>query len=213
MIGKLTFANLWDTFKNNIIAVIVIIGLTLGSVTLYYNFIYTPKYESSAQVLLNTKESKKTQQTEGLKANIQLMNTYTAVIKSGSMLDLVKKELKLKTPLNQLVANTTVESDLNSLVVKITYTGTDKKAVSQTMEVLVKKIQKEIPKTFGETSVKIVEHPTEVRGEDHLGEYFFAIIIGVFLSAIMILLLTMFKKTITSKDQIEDMEIDFLNEF
>ena len=51
------------------------------------------KYQASTQVLVNQKESDSQMMAQEVQSNIQLVNTYSEIVKSPRILDEVSKEL------------------------------------------------------------------------------------------------------------------------
>ena len=57
--------------------------------------IVQPKYEASTQVLVNQKEKDKDIMAQQVQSNIQLVNTYSEILKSPRILDKVAKRKRL----------------------------------------------------------------------------------------------------------------------
>ena len=53
----------------------------------------TPKYSSSTQVLVNQKETDSQMMAQQVQSDLQLVNTYSEIIKSPRILDKVSKNL------------------------------------------------------------------------------------------------------------------------
>lgn len=57
-------------------------------------FLMKPKYEANTQVLVNQKEKNSELMAQEVQSNIQLVNTYTEIVKSPRILDEVAKKNK-----------------------------------------------------------------------------------------------------------------------
>ena len=91
-------------------------------ISLIYTFlIASPKYEASTQVLVNEKEKSDNMQAQQVQSNIQLVNTYSEIVKSPRILDEVAKEHKeySSSQLNKMVSvNTEAQSQILNISVK-----------------------------------------------------------------------------------------------
>ena len=57
-------------------------------------FLMKPKYEANTQVLVNQKESNEQYRAQEVQSNIQLVNTYSEILKSPRILEDVAKKIK-----------------------------------------------------------------------------------------------------------------------
>ena len=58
-------------------------------------FLMKPKYEANTQVLVNQKESNEQYRAQEVQSNIQLVNTYSEILKSPRILEDVAKKIKI----------------------------------------------------------------------------------------------------------------------
>ena len=83
------------------------------------HFLIKPKYESSTQIIVNQKEKDDQMLAQQLQSDLQLVNTYSEIIRSPRIMDEVSKDLKNKYSGSQLSNMTTVESAAQSQILKI----------------------------------------------------------------------------------------------
>lgn len=102
-----------------LIVLITIIATALSGMISY--FVLTPVYEGSTQILVNQSNVDQQQgyQQSQVQANIDLVNTYSVIIKSPTILDKVIKQLNLDQTVDQLRDQLNVTSEQNSQVVNI----------------------------------------------------------------------------------------------
>lgn len=90
-------------------------------------FVLTPIYEASTQILVN--KSNGSQQTvydnNEIQTNLQLMNTYSSIIKSPRILEIVKEELNLSLSIEELNEAVTVTNEDESQVLNIVVQDTN----------------------------------------------------------------------------------------
>lgn len=83
-------------------------------------FIITPKYEASTQILVNQKSSSNQLDTTQMRGNIELINTYSVIIKSPAILDKVIEKLKLDVSVEQLNKSIQINSQSESQIFSMT---------------------------------------------------------------------------------------------
>ena len=121
MENTLDFTRIWEIIKKNwmIFLILPIIFLLLS---LTYTFLIAqPKYEASTQVLVNQKEKDKDIMAQQVQSNIQLVNTYSEILKSPRILDKVAKKEKdySSTKLSKMIlVNTEAESQILNVSVR-----------------------------------------------------------------------------------------------
>ncbi|MBC6316034.1 YveK family protein [Listeria grandensis] len=212
-IKNLTVSNLWKTFKGNFIWMLLIICLSVASVYTYNNYIAKPQYTSSFQVLFNIEQTDtKTQTSDGVRNNIQLINTFTSVLQSGKIMDLVKDKVKTTDSSSTLASDTKIVSNENSLVMTINYTNLDKDQVIKVSSAMVDVVSKEIPKIFKGTTVTVLEKASEPSAPSNNSTYILAVMVGLMLSCTLLFILCALDTTIQNKDQLESMGLPFLGD-
>jgi capsular polysaccharide biosynthesis protein len=122
----ISLRELMDTLKKRM-KLILLITLTAIIVSAGVSFfLLTPIYQSSAQLLVNQKESKQQTYNPGeIQTNLQLINTYKVIIKSPVILDKVIADLNLNMNAAQLNSKITVGSESDSQVVNLSVQDTD----------------------------------------------------------------------------------------
>jgi capsular polysaccharide biosynthesis protein len=128
MEDKISLKELFQIVKSRF-SLIISVTLVVVIITAVISFfILTPVYQSSTQLLVNQTQNNQSLYNENqVQTNLQLVNTYSVIIKSPAVLDLVIKDLNLKMSEGELNQDITVESETNSQVVNITVQNTDPK--------------------------------------------------------------------------------------
>ena len=102
-----------------LIASITIVAVLLSGVLSY--FVLTPIYSASTQILVNQSKSEESlYQNYEVQTSLQLINTYSVILKSPRILNEVIGELNLSMSADELNEEITVESESDSQVVNIT---------------------------------------------------------------------------------------------
>ncbi|MGK0576851.1 YveK family protein [Macrococcus capreoli] len=146
-------------------------------------FLITPIYSASTQVLVNKNEIQSQMDLQSTQADLQLINTYSEIMKSPVILDEVAKNLKIDTNIQKKV---TVTSTNQSKVITITVNDTsDKMAVSIANEI-TKVFKKKINKIMKVDNVTVLnEAKQNLNAKPIKPQPIFNILIGVLLGAIL----------------------------
>ncbi|UOE93879.1 Wzz/FepE/Etk N-terminal domain-containing protein [Alkalihalobacillus sp. LMS39] len=101
-----------------LIILIPILAVLVSGIISY--FVLTPVYESSTQLLVNQTQQEQNINSNDIRANLEIINTYNVIIKSPVILEKVIAEANLSETVGQVNNRITVGSEGNSQVVKIT---------------------------------------------------------------------------------------------
>ena len=87
--------DIFNTLKKRwkLIVLMTIVAALISGIISY--FVLTPVYQASTQILVNQKDSEKQLDVTQLKSNVDLINTYSVIIKSPAILEKVIKNLDL----------------------------------------------------------------------------------------------------------------------
>ncbi|MBM7690769.1 capsular polysaccharide biosynthesis protein [Peribacillus deserti] len=107
----------------------LIVSITLAAVLvsgIISYFVLTPIYQASTQLLVNQKESKPTLYNGNeVQTNLQLVNTYSEIIKSPVILDKVKEELNLPISTAILTGKVTVGNANDTQILNVSVQDID----------------------------------------------------------------------------------------
>lgn len=111
---------LFQTLKKRIVLIISVTLIMMITSGLVSYFILTPEYKSSTQILVNQAKTDDTfYNTNEVQTNIQLISTYSVIIKSAAILNSVRNDLGLKESVAELNEKITVESTQNSQIMTV----------------------------------------------------------------------------------------------
>lgn len=211
-VNNLTVKGLWETLKKNIIWIMLFIIIAQGCLFLYQKYAIVPEYNAQAEILVSENKSTDAKSVEDVSNNIQLINTYTAVLKSSKIMDIVKKEGNFDKETKDLLQNLTVTSDEKSLVFNITYSGIDKAEVKSISKLYVQTVQKELPKLFTKNSITVLENPeTEITQQGYSNNVI-TLLVSMILSILFILIRCAMDKRVKTKEQLTRMGLIYLGD-
>lgn len=142
----ISLKELFHTLKKRITLIISITLFAMIISALVSYFVLTPEYKSSTQILVNqTKDDQSVYNYNEVQTNVQLISTYSVIIKSAAILNNVKNELNLDYSVSELNDKITVESAQNSQIMTVSVTDPDPvialNIANKTAEVFEKEIK------------------------------------------------------------------------
>ncbi|MBT2646890.1 capsular biosynthesis protein [Bacillus sp. ISL-34] len=171
-------------------------------------FLLTPVYESSTQILVNQKKSDNLLDSNQIRSNIDMINTYSVIIKSPAILDKVIDELELDQSVEQLSEKITINSQENSQVFSLTVQDSKPSQAVEIANTVSETFQKEIKNIMNVDNVsvlakaKIEENPTPVKPNPLLN-IAIAVIVGLMAGIGLAFLLEYMDNTIKDEEDIE----------
>ena len=106
--------------KEKLFFIIIIVLIGLSAVLTYDLFIKVPKYSTYTSIALVKSDNNTTTLTQSdVMLNKNLINTYTEIVKSKKVLKQVKKELGLKSSINDIAKEVSVSSVNDTEIIKI----------------------------------------------------------------------------------------------
>ena len=147
----ISLGQVFNTLRKHIIMIIIFtFGGLLVSAGITY-FVMTPKYDSSALILVNRKDSTNDmQQNTNITTDLQMINTYKDIITGPVILDAAAKDLnkagRFSGTAGDLQGALTISNNENSQVVKVTAEATSPYVARDIANAVTKVFQKKVTK-------------------------------------------------------------------
>lgn len=120
MVEEINLRKIVGILRKRILLIVILTVLAIGISGGVSYFLLTPIYQTSTQLLVNQEQTEFEQLTnQGIQTDLQLINTYSKIIKSPVILAQVIERLNLDTTVNELNEKITVESSQDSQVIDI----------------------------------------------------------------------------------------------
>ncbi|KAA0958763.1 YveK family protein [Planococcus kocurii] len=206
----ISLQDLFKTLKKRagLIALLTILAITIAGVVSF--LVLTPMYETSTQILVNQEATEASQLTnQNIQTDLQLINTYSVIIKSPAILDEVSSQLGLDMSVEQLNSKITVATAENSQVVNVTVQDEDPALAVDIANTTAKVFEGEIKELMNVDNVSILspavlkENPSPVAPNPMLNMAI-AAVIGLMLGVGIAFLLEYLDTTIKTEQDIED---------
>lgn len=204
----ISIKDIFKTLKKRwklIMLLTLIAALISGSISY---FLLTPVYQSSTQILVNQKQSENQLDSTQIRSNIDMINTYSVIIKSPAILEKVINELELDQSVDQLSQKITINSQENSQVFSLTVQDSNPAKAVEIANTVSSIFQKEIKDIMKVDNVSILakaevkENPTPVKPNPLLN-IAIAVVVGLMAGIGLAFLLEYLDNTIKDEDDIE----------
>ncbi|KAB2478451.1 YveK family protein [Staphylococcus sp. CH99b_3] len=183
-------------FKNYLLFIIILPLLSLVASIVVTFFLIEDKYVATTQLLINQKENTH-QNVQDIQSNIQLINTYSEIVKSPRILGKVAKELKGQYEADEIKNFLNVTNQANTQVLNISIFHNDKEVAEQLANTVANVFKKEIPKIMKVDNVSLLSSATKTGHQVALN-----VPLNLFIgwaSGLLILCIIIFIKEITDK--------------
>ncbi|WP_042353822.1 YveK family protein [Bacillus rubiinfantis] len=182
-----------------------IIAVTAMSAALSY-YVLKPVYQAKTQILVSQKNSENQLDYTLLQSNVNLISTYSDIIKSPVMMEMVANRLQLNESIEELNKSITVTSQENSQVFTLVVENHDHVKAVNIVNTLSETFQEEIKGIMNVDNVIILawaevkDNPIPVK-PNHLFNITIAIVVGIMVGISLALIIELFDNTF--KDEIE----------
>ncbi len=146
MENSLDVRQLWNYFKENKWILVISTCTCLFTMILYLYFFSPPVYKSEAEVIINQATSvKNPADAQTVQANLQLVSTYTSIMKSQRILTQISKTMNNKYSVHELRQMVTISSPADSQIIHVNVEGTNAKDVVKIANETIIAFSKTIP--------------------------------------------------------------------
>lgn len=205
---NISIKDIYKTLKKRwkLIMLLTLIAALISGTISY--FLLTPVYESSTQILVNQKQSENQLDSNQIRSNIDMINTYSVIIKSPAILEKVIDELKLEQSVDQLSQKIIINSQENSQVFSLTVQDSNPTKAVEIVNTVSKTFQKEIKAIMNVDNVSVLakaeinDNPTPVK-PNPIMNIAIAVVVGLMAGIGLAFLLEFLDTTIKDEDDIE----------
>ncbi|TFH63650.1 YveK family protein [Peribacillus frigoritolerans] len=204
----ISIKDIFKTLKKRwkLIMLLTLIAALISGTISY--FLLTPIYQSSTQILVNQKQSENQLDSAQIRSNIDMINTYSVIIKSPAILEKVIDELELDQSVEQLSEKITINSQENSQVFSLTVQHSNPTKAVEIVNTVSATFQKEIKDIMNVDNVSVLakaeikDDPTPVKPNPLLN-IAIAVVVGLVAGVGLAFLLEYMDNTIKDEEDIE----------
>ncbi|CAK6476294.1 putative capsular polysaccharide biosynthesis protein YwqC [Peribacillus frigoritolerans] len=204
----ISITDIFKTLKKRwkLIMLLTLIAALISGTISY--FLLTPVYQSSTLILVNQKQTENQLDSTQIQSNIDMINTYSVIIKSPAILEKVIDDLELDQSVEQLSGKITINSQENSQVFSLTVQDSNPAKAVEIANTVSSIFQKEIKDIMKVDNVSILakaeikENPAPVKPNPLLN-IAIAVVVGLMAGIGLAFLLEYLDNTIKDEDDIE----------
>ncbi len=183
---------------------LIILPIVFLALSMVITFVFmTPKYSSSTQVLVNQKETDNQIMAQQVQSNLQLVNTYSEIIKSPRILDKVSKNLKGKYSRNEISGMLTVSNQSESQILNIAVENESREAASKVANEIANVFSKDVSKIMNVDNVSILSK-ADTNGNQISPQPLVNSVVGIFLGLIVALIIIFLKEMLDKRIKTEE---------
>ncbi|KYH13858.1 Wzz/FepE/Etk N-terminal domain-containing protein [Staphylococcus kloosii] len=214
MESTIDLSKIVEILKKNLKLLIILplLGLVISAVISY--FFLDEKYQASTQILVNQKENNSQLMAQEVQSNIQLVNTYSEIVKSPRIIDKVSKKLDSKYSASEISNMLSVTKQADSQILNIDVESENGYVSEKVANKIAEVFSNEAPNIMNVDNVSILSKAngtaTQVAPK-HLINLVIGIALGLIFSLTIIFIKEMFDKRIkTETDVKNELEIPVL---
>ncbi|MED4054182.1 Wzz/FepE/Etk N-terminal domain-containing protein [Niallia taxi] len=209
MEGSLGLKELFQTLRKRIFLIILftLIAMIVSGIVSY--FVITPEYKSSTQILVNqTKDDESVYNYNEVQTNVQLISTYSVIIKSAAILNIVKNDLDLNMSVSELNERISVESAQNSQIMTVSVTDPDPALALEIANKTADVFEKEIKEIMSVDNVTILPLADDQENQSPISpnptlNIVIGAVVGLFIGIGLAFLLEYLDNTVKTEQDIE----------
>ncbi|MDN6837944.1 MAG: Wzz/FepE/Etk N-terminal domain-containing protein, partial [Staphylococcus equorum] len=195
-----------------LLIILPFLGLVISAIISF--FFLDPKYQASTQVLVNQKESDSQMLAQEVQSNIQLVNTYSEIVKSPRIIDNVSKEFDRKYSSSEILGMLTVTNQAESQVLNIDVVSKNGNDSEKVANKIAEVFSDEVPDIMSVDNVSILSKADDTATQvapKPLVNLVIGLVIGLAIALLMIFIKEMFDKRIKTEEDVEnELEIPVL---
>ncbi|WP_270180298.1 YveK family protein [Alkalihalobacillus sp. CinArs1] len=205
----ISLKEIFEVLKKRLSLILLITLVATATSGIVSYFLLTPIYQTSTQILVNQKaNSENGFDYNQVRTNVELINTYSVIIKSPTILDQVVEDLNLDMSTSELNEKISVNNAQNSQVVSVEVNDADPALAVKIANTTASVFEKEITSIMNVDNVSILSKanfegtPSPVNPNPILNMAI-ALVVGLMVGVGLAFLLEFLDNTIKDEDDIE----------
>ncbi|MCH4381993.1 Wzz/FepE/Etk N-terminal domain-containing protein [Staphylococcus haemolyticus] len=185
---------------------IVILPIILMLISLLVTvFLMKPKYEANTQVLVNQKEKNSELMAQEVQSNIQLVNTYSEILKSPRIIeDVAKKNSEYSA--EDIKSMLTVTTQAQSQILNVNVKNGSKKDAEKVANDIASVFSKDMPKIMNVDNVSVLSkaNGTATKVSPNLIQNLaIGLILGIIIAMMIVVLKELFDRRIRTEEDVK----------
>ncbi|MEG0403129.1 YveK family protein [Anaerorhabdus sp.] len=206
---EIDLMKIWESFKKIWYICIIICLISTISSFLITKFLMTPKYEATGKIIVVQKNETQNTQLNLNDVNLsqKLVSTYSEILKSERISDLVLNELDLPYTAKEYQEMVNVTAASNTEVINVTVTSESAKESTEVANTIIKTFQEEIYDIMSVENVSVLNWakvPTAPSSPSTIKNVLIGGVIGVLISGILVIILMFKDNKVKTEDEFKE---------
>jgi len=205
---EISLVELFDILKRNLRLIIVTTVLTTVIAAIYTFFMVTPTYQSTTDIIVTqTADAEENVSQQDINTSIQLINTYSDIIRNDVILDPVIEELDLDMTTEQLRGNVAVQTGENSQVFSVQVTSENPYDASEIANTTAGIFQDEVGNMMNVDNVTIISEATpnpDPASPNHLLNLVIGVLLGGMIGVGLVFIRELTDTTVKTEEYVEE---------
>lgn len=203
MESTLDLSKILQMMRKNVKLLIIlpIICLLISAIVTF--FFLDAKYQASTQVLVNQKESDSQMMAQEVQSNIQLVNTYSEIVKSPRIIDKVSKKLDRAYSTSELSSMVSVSNQAESQLLNIAVDSKSEGDSEKIANTVAQVFSEEVPDIMSVDNVSILSEADDT-AKQVAPKTVINIVLGVVIGLIIALLIIFIKELLDKRIKSEE---------
>lgn len=204
---EIDLVELWEVMKKDLFRNILIGIVFAGVIFAISKFVVTPKYQSSVSLIVNSEESNTNDgiQLNDIQLNQKLVGTYTEIIKTRSIAEIVINNLDLDLDYEEFSDKISVSSKNDTEVFEVRVEDTIPERAADIANETSKVFQDSIVKIMNVDNVQILDKaivPEEASSPNVLKNTIVGFVLGLLLGIFISIIKLLTDNTVNSEEDI-----------
>lgn len=204
---EIDLIELWEVIKKDLFRNILIGIVFAGAIFAISKFVITPKYQSSVSLIVNSEESSTNDgiQLNDIQLNQKLVGTYTEIIKTRSIAEIVINNLDLDLDYEEFSDKISVSSKNDTEVFEVRVEDTIPERAADIANETSKVFQDSIVKIMNVDNVQILDKaivPEEPSSPNVLKNTIVGFVLGLLLGMFISIIKLLTDNTVNSEEDI-----------
>lgn len=204
---KISMSDLLKALKKNLKLLIILplIFMFIGGILTY--LLMHPKYEATTQLLVNKKETNNEVTSQNIQSDLQLVNTYSEIIKSPRILEKVSDNLDNKYSVKSLQSMLNVNNQKESQILNVSIVSNSKASSVKIANEIAHEFSKEANKIMDIDNISILSKANDNAPQvapNYSLNIGVSLVLGIFIALIIIIFKELFDRRIKTETDVEE---------
>lgn len=206
---EIDLSKIWEAFKRVWFWCVLICILSTVSSFLITHFLIVPQYKATGKIIVVQRGDAQSSQLNINDVNLsqKLVSTYSEILKSERISDLVVKELNLPYTTKEFVELVGVSAANNTEVINVSFTSSNAQEAMDVANTMIKIFQQEIYEIMSIENVSVLnwaKFPYYPSSPSMIKNILIGFLVGIMLSAFLVFIILITDRKVKTEDEFRE---------